>query len=183
MSDSPRKRIKHYDGEGHARELTFSCFRRRPYFSKPYVCDWFFKALAKARAKLPIHVWAYAVMPEHIHLLVWPTERDFEIVKLLESVKTSVGKRAGNHWRKNDLPAIDGIGGDLQFWQSGPGYDRNLDNDGTIWAAIDYFHLNPVRRSLCVRAIDWPWSSAGLFHGSPGPFPVDRYSLPPDPRT
>lgn len=183
MSDSPRKRIKHYYGEGHARELTFSCFQRRPYFSKPHVCEWFFKALAKERNRLPIHVWGYVVMPEHIHLLVWPIEREFEISKLLETVKTSVAKRAGNDLRRTSSATIGASGQEFQFWQSGPGYDRNLDNDGTVWAAIDYIHRNPVRRGLCARIEDWPWSSAGLFAGSSGPFPIDRDSLPPDPRT
>jgi len=122
-------------------------------------------------------------MPEHVHLLVWPVEREFEISKLLETVKTSVAKRAGNRWRQSNPAAIEASDGEFQFWQSGPGYDRNLDNDGTIWAAIDDIHLNPVRRSLCVRAVDWPWSSASLFAGNAGPFPVDWESLPPDPRT
>ena len=183
MSESHRQRIQHYDGEGHARELTFSCFQRRPYFSKPDVCEWFFRALKKARDKLPIHVWAYVVMPEHVHLLVWPVERDFEISKLLETVKTSVAKRAGNHLRRNNPTAIESSGGEFQFWQSGPGDDRNLDNDGTIWAAIDYIHLNPVRRGLCARIEEWRWSSASLFAGATGPFHIDRESLPPDPRT
>ena len=171
MSGSLRKRIKDYDGEGHARELTFSCFRRRPYFPEPYVCEWFFKALAKARDMLPIHVWAYVVMPEHVYLLIWPIDPDFKISKLLGTVKTSVAKRAGNHLRQNNPTAIESVDGEFQFWQSGPGYDRNFDKDGTIWAAIDDIHLNPVRRGLCTRADEWPWSSAGLLAGRMVRFP------------
>jgi hypothetical protein len=30
----------------------------------------------------------------------------------------------------------------------------------SIVAAINSIHANPVRRGLCKRAIDWPWSSA-----------------------
>jgi hypothetical protein len=103
-------------------------------------------------------------------------------VKLLHTVRTSVGKRAGNYLRENNPRAIEASDGELQFWQSGPGYDRNLDNYGTIWAAIDYIHLNPVRRGLCLRTIDWHWSNAGQFAGTTGPFPIDRDSLPSDPR-
>ena len=51
----------------------------------------------------------------------------------------------------------------FRFWQKGPGYDRNLNNPKTLLAAIDYLHLNPVRRGLCDRAVDWPWSSANYF--------------------
>jgi putative transposase len=30
-------------------------------------------------------------------------------------------------------------------------------------AAIDYIHLNPVRRGLVKRAVDWRWSSARYY--------------------
>jgi len=51
----------------------------------------------------------------------------------------------------------------FRFWQEGPGYDRNLSSKETILAAIDYIHLNPVRRGLVARAIDWKWSSARWY--------------------
>ncbi len=53
------------------------------------------------------------------------------------------------------------------FWQSGGGYDRNIDEPKTLPKMIDYIHMNPVRRGLVPRAIDWPWSSAGWFAGAP----------------
>lgn len=162
--------------------MTFSCYHRRPYFSKPYVCDWFFKALAKVRRDYPIHVWSYVVMPEHVHLLIWPCERDFKISSLLETIKTSVSRRARHHLQRTNPAALEANGGEFHFWQAGPGYDRNLDNDATVWAAIEYIHLNPIRQGLCQRIEDWPWSSGGMFSGKNGPFPIDRDSLPPDPR-
>jgi putative transposase len=179
----PRKRIRHFDGEGHARELTFSCFQRKPFFSKPYVCEWFFKELAKARLRHPIHIWAYVVMPEHVHLLVWPAEPDCSISDLLETVKSSVSKRAHNHLLKHNPKILDATDGEFHFWQAGPGYDRNLEHPGSVWTAIDYIHLNPVRRGLCLRTTDWRWSSAGFFADQgEAPFPIDRESLPEDPR-
>ena len=48
----------------------------------------------------------------------------------------------------------------FRFWQEGPGYDRNLYASASIAAAIDYIHLNPVRRGLCQKAVDWKWPSA-----------------------
>jgi putative transposase len=51
----------------------------------------------------------------------------------------------------------------FRFWQEGPGYDRNLSSPKTVLAAIDYIHLNPVRRGLVARAIDWKWSSARWY--------------------
>ena len=51
----------------------------------------------------------------------------------------------------------------FRFWQEGPGYDRNLTTEKTIYAAIDYLHGNPVRRGLSRRATDWRWSSARWY--------------------
>jgi putative transposase len=51
----------------------------------------------------------------------------------------------------------------FRYWQEGPGYDRNLMNAFAVQSAIDYIHLNPVRRGLCNSAIDWLWSSARWY--------------------
>ena len=59
----------------------------------------------------------------------------------------------------------------FRFWQEGPGYDRNLTSRATVLKAMDYIHLNPVRRGLCERAVDWRWSSA-RHYGDPA-WPVD----------
>src|SRR5262249_36637078 len=51
----------------------------------------------------------------------------------------------------------------FRFWQEGAGFDRNLFSPAAIAASINYIHLNPVKRGLCERAIDFKWSSA-RFH-------------------
>ena len=38
-------------------------------------------------------------------------------------------------------------------------------HDESIYAEIEYFHNNPVRRGLVACAEDWPWSSAGWYAG------------------
>ncbi len=43
------------------------------------------------------------------------------------------------------------------------GYDRNLTSKETILAAIEYIHLNPFRRGLAARPVDWKWSSARWY--------------------
>ena len=45
----------------------------------------------------------------------------------------------------------------------GPGCDRNLFTPRAILASLDYIHDNPVKRGLCERVIDWPWSSARYY--------------------
>ena len=69
-----------------------------------------------------------------------------------------------------------------RFCQRGGGYDRNVIEPATAWAEIDYIHANPVRRRLCVRPTDWPWSSAATCAGlADAPLRLDRESLPRTP--
>jgi putative transposase len=178
-----RKRIVHYDGELDARSLTFSCYQRLPFLSKDRTREWMVRAIQLARHKHPIHVWAYVIMPEHVHLLVWPHDPQFKIEHLLTTVKQSVSKRALAWLRENDPDYLARFKGSFHFWQDGPGYDRNLYSPRYIWTDVEYIHDNPVRRGLVERQVDWPWSSAGAYAGDAEPLiPIDFESLPEDPR-
>jgi putative transposase len=90
-------------------------------------------AIARARDKLLFHVWAYVVMPEHAHVLFWPTANEYAISEILNSIKQSVCKRALLYVRRH-APAFLARMEDRQpqddvpyrFWQRGGGYDRNV---------------------------------------------------------
>jgi putative transposase len=178
-----RKTIRHYDGELDARSLTFSCFHRLPFLAKDYTREWMLQAIELGRQKHPIHVWAYVVMPEHIHLLVWPFQATFKVEQLLTTVKQSVAKKALNHLRRNNPSYLNRLNGSFHFWQDGPGYDRNLYSARTIWTEIDYIHNNPLRRNLVTDPLAWRWSSAGAHYGASDiALRLDIESLPDDPR-
>src|SRR4051794_20643982 len=91
---SPRKFCRRFNDPGHAHLFTFSCFRRQPLLSKDRSRQWLADAIDRAREKHRFHLWAYVVMPEHVHLLVWPTEPAYDISDFLTSVKRSVVVRA-----------------------------------------------------------------------------------------
>ena len=186
MSSTPHpyRRVKHFNEPFHAHELTFSCYHRRPYLSKDRACRYFVEAVTRARAKLPFHLWAYVVMPEHVHLLVWPCVEDLQIETLLMAVKQSVARRAISYLRRENPVGLELLSTGnpktpYAFWQDGPGYDRNVYSTGSLRRVVDYIHNNPVRRGLVELADDWPWSSAADWSGrSPGILPLDKDSFP-----
>jgi len=183
LANSPhRKTIRHYDGEGDARELTFSCYQRRPFFTREHVCEWFLEALKATRTKHGIHVWAYVIMPEHAHVLVWPPTRECKISKVLNTLKGSVAQKAYRYLLRTDPDLIRNAPDGFHFWQAGPGYDRNLNEPKSIWSSIDYIHMNPVRRGLCLRPEDWRWSSARAYLCNEADDLLNLKSLPEDPR-
>jgi putative transposase len=181
-----RKACRRFNDPGHAHCLTFSCFRRQPFLSKDRSRLWFVEAIDRARDKHRFHVWAYVVMPEHVHLIVWPTAPVYDIGDILNSIKQSVVRRALPFVRR-ESPAFLARMEDRQpsglthyrFWQRGGGYDRNVVEVATLYRLIEYVHANPVRRGLCERPEDWYWSSAADYAGvRTGPLRVDRESLP-----
>jgi putative transposase len=152
------------------------------------------EALVAARSKIDFDLWAYIIMPEHAHLLVWPREAT-TVSEILRLVKLPVAKRTllwaqGHHAfaSKSMAPAAmlremadtapDGRTS-YRFWQRGGGYDRNLWSPEEIHEKIHYIHANPVRRGLVERLEDWPWSSYRAWaDGDESPVPIDKQSVP-----
>jgi putative transposase len=174
------KRRKRYDGNRDPRELTFSCYRRFRFLERDRARQWFIAALEKARQRWPIDIWAYVIMPEHVHLLVNPRQPKLELGSFAGFVKEHTARPAICWLKENAprfLPKITVVEGSVtrrRFWQPGGGYDRNVTEERTLESMIDYIHYNPVRRGLCQRAIDWEWSSARWYAGiRPVPFEID----------
>src|SRR5262245_6791425 len=81
------KRRRRYNEVGQPRELTFSWYRHFPFLARDRTREWFREALENARARYGVQLWAYVVMPEHVHLLVNPGENPECISRFLQAVK------------------------------------------------------------------------------------------------
>ena len=143
-------------------------------------------ALKDARAGLRFDIWAYVIMPEHCHVLIFPRLPKYDISAILFTIKLPVTRNATAFCRRT-APESLALMRDEQpngkiayrFWQRGGGYDRNFNEPESIYAEIEYIHNNPIRRGLVARAEDWPWSSAGWFAGKRDvPLVPDADSLP-----
>lgn len=172
MSQAHRKRAKTYDISGHAHQLTFSCFQRLPLLSKDRTRRWFVEALDKARQRRDFALWAYVIMPEHVHVIVWPRQADYEIRLIRTALKVPVQRKALAYLRQKNSAFIEKLrdeqpNGDVHYrlWQRGGGYDRNITELGMLQQMIEYIHNNPVRRGLVEKATDWRWSSARFYSG------------------
>jgi putative transposase len=165
------KRRQRFDSEHTPRELTFSCYHGYEFLSRKRTQTWFVEALQDACTKHRVDLWAWVLMPEHVHLIVYPPRPDVSVGSFLGSLKEKVGRQAirflaqhSPQWLER-ITVREGERIRRRFWQPGGGYDRNLDSIETLVSMIDYLHLNPVRRGLVERAIDWEWSSARWYSG------------------
>lgn len=181
MAEVRRKRKRTFNDPGHAHFLTFSCYRRWPLLSKDRSRQWLIDAIDGSRNKFDFDVWAYVIMPEHVHLLIWPRQPEYSLPTILAAIKRPVSRLAKEHltatrnseWLEK-LTVHRGQRDVFRFWQQGGGFDENLWNDRPIENVIDYIHANPVRRGLVQRSTDWFWSSARSYSGiGEGPLRID----------
>jgi REP-associated tyrosine transposase len=185
MSPLHRKQVRSYNEPGHAHELTFSCFHKLPLLNRGRTRRWFLDALDAARQRRNFALWAYVIMPEHAHVIVWPREPVYEVRLIRTAIKVPVQRKALAFLRSGVPAFLDRLrdeqpNGEVhyRFWQRGGGYDRNITDPATLRTMIEYIHNNPVRRGLVARPTDWPWSSARFYEGV-GDVPLRMDAIPP----
>ncbi len=151
-------------------ELTFSCYKRQLLLTNDSWRQKLAGCIDAAGEKFQIQLAAFVFMPEHVHLLVVPSRPEPSIDHYLAHLKQPFSK-----WVKTELsevrsPLLDRLTVQerpgkscFRFWQEGPGYDRNLTTPAVIEVAVEYIHMNPVRRGFVKRAVDWKWSSASWY--------------------
>ncbi len=102
--------------------------------------------LADAARAAGASIWAYCLMPNHVHLIVVPNDTDGLRATFANAHRRYARRiNARNRWTGH-------------LWQGRFGAVA-MDEPHLIHAAR-YVALNPVRARLCDRAEDWPWSSA-----------------------
>jgi putative transposase len=101
--------------------------------------------LGAAAAKAGAAIWAYCLMPNHVHVIVTPKDADGLRRTFGDLHRRYTGRvNARNRWTGH-------------LWQARFG-SVAMDEDH-LAAALRYVSLNPVRARLVERAADWPWSS------------------------
>ena len=107
--------------------------------------------LAEHAAAAGVEVWAWVLMPNHVHLILVPTDTDG-----LRRALAPVHRRYAGHVHAR----LQRTG---HFWQGRFGCVAM--DEAHLGAAVRYVVLNPVRAGLVQRAADWPWSSVHAHYG------------------
>lgn len=112
-------------------------------------------------------LYGYCVMPDHLHLLIRPNNRD--ITAAIREVKSVSAVRI-IHSRGKTGP----------LWQ--PKYfDNIIRRVRDFWAKLEYIHNNPVTAKLVATPYQWRWSSyTALKNRNTSPIAVDVSDLPQD---
>lgn len=179
--ESKRKTRKSINAAGHAHELTFGCHKGLHLLLDDRIRRQLLETIDRARANLEFEVWAYALMPNHVHLLIFPKREEYSVSTMLKAIKMPSAQFA-LRLLKEEYPALAttllvhraNSRSEYRFWQQGGGYDRNMTSKKAIHASYDYVHDNPVKAGLVERADEWVWSSASALAGKQSVLLPDR---------
>ena len=121
--------------------------RRQPVFFGDDDYRLYRKIVADQCRIADVRVWAYCLLPNHIHLMLVPETSPALTVAVGEAHRrytTAINKR--ERWTG-------------YLWQGRYG-SQPFTHDAAICAVARYIELNPVEAGLVARPDDWPWSSA-----------------------
>jgi REP-associated tyrosine transposase len=129
------------------------------------------KALAEARTSGRFLIFAYVIMPDHIHLI---TDGENKAAKVLQFVNGIVSRRVIDFLKANgyesSLKKLQHQeyrrGHKYSLWGHHPNI-RLLTSENMLMERVHYTHQNPVRAALAQRAEDYRYSSVRIWNKSP----------------
>ena len=131
---------------GFPQHITQRGNRRREVFCRAADHQIYLAMLRKYQQRDGLAIYAYCLMPNHIHLVAVPAEQTSRAGSLRDT-------HTADSSYINRSQACSG-----QLWQ-GRCFSCVL-AEAHLWAAVRYVERNPVRAGLVKRAADYPWSSA-----------------------
>lgn len=156
---------EHATSNGQTYMITSSTWARRALLSRDVWANLLIDTLYHYRGSAYL-LHEFVVMPDHIHVILTPKT---SLEKTVQFIKGGFSYRA-----KREL------GSNLEIWQKGFSDHRIRDaSDYSIHQA--YIRQNPVKKHLCERAEDYPYSSARSgFELDPAPQGLKPVSLEGD---
>jgi len=121
---------------------------RRPIFEKPGDFDGFERVIGDAHARVATRILAYCLMPNHWHLVIWPSS-DGELTQFMAWLTLTHTQR----WHAHRQSAGAG-----HLYQ-GRFKAFPVQADEHFLMVCRYVERNALRAGLVARAEEWRWSS------------------------
>ena len=123
----------------------------------------------EARNSHRISIFAYVIMPDHVHLITDDAKPIADVLRLLNGISA---KRLIDHLKQNghedSLIKLRGAEKERNHkhsvWQHHPNAFR-ITGEETLMQKVNYLHQNPVRAGHVGDALDYRFSSGGTGEG------------------
>jgi putative transposase len=112
----------------------------------------FVELIGEAQARTPMRLLAYALMPNHFHLVLWP-RADGDLSRWMQWLLTAHVRRYHRRYH-----------GSGHVWQ-GRFKAFPIEQDRHFLTVVRYAERNALRANLVRRAENWPWSSLAWRKG------------------
>jgi putative transposase len=126
--------------------VTMSTLDRQPRFLDNSSAQAVLDSLQFFRQRKEFELYAYVIMPDHIHVLV----------RLFPPLMFSAWARRFKSYTTHAL-------GRKSLWQTGS-WTKDIESQDILTQKLSYIHSNPVRKNLCDDPAAYPWSSAREYY-------------------
>lgn len=109
----------------------------------------FLRIFRDAAEREPMRLLAFAIMPNHWHLVVWPTDD-----RALSAFMKRLSAMHAQYWRRGH----ESVGRGAVY--QGRYKAIAVQDDHHLWQVIRYVERNALRGKLVAAAEDWEWCSA-----------------------
>jgi len=133
--------------QGHGFFITISTHHKHPWFRlHPELCEGAVQLVRDLALALRVKVYAWCIMPDHIHFLL----QDGEPISFIRLFK---GKMT---------PAARAVEPERRLWQRSF-YDHALRKQESISNVACYIWENPVRGAIVKEPIEYSWSGSEVW--------------------
>ena len=161
--------LRHFDHDGRVRFITFSCHERLPILTNNVFRETVAQSIEDGRTKCGFKLLAYVIMPEHVHLVMWPKEES-KVGIVVGWMKQKAARGIAKVLREARSPLLDRLAvtrdqvKKLALWQRRC-FDHNCRDTESVWEKVQYCHNNPVKRGLVRDPSRWRFSSFNWYQG------------------
>jgi putative transposase len=152
-----------FETPGEVRFITFSCWQRLPILHSDWSKDIFVDQLAQLQQQHNLEIFAFCVMPSHVHLLLRLDPETARLSRLLAPLKSRTAKKLLTEFEHRDCAnKAEALAvRERRVWQEGGGNDRNIFSAHEFLEKANYIESNPVKALLCATPEEYRWCSAG----------------------
>jgi putative transposase len=144
--------------------ITTNTYAGRELFRSEKAATFLMNTIGYYKYTLSFNLYCFCIMPEHLHMIIQPCLKKYNISFIMQSIKGSFAITYNRMIRKNGA-----------VWQK-RFYDEAIRTEEDLLIKINYTLQNPVRARMVGEASDYRFSSARVYYRNEYDRLTDRYN-------